>query len=139
MAIVKVPNFGITSATSSIATSQTTSSTSYTDLSTAGPSVTLSTGTKALVIVSASIRMQTDGQTAFMSYAVSGATTVAASDTVSLQKQQVSNQNELIRASAASVATLTAGSNTFTAKYRSSAANTSTFVDRSIVVIDLGS
>jgi hypothetical protein len=43
-----------------------------------------------------------------------------------------------IRASVATLTTLTAGSNTFTAKYRRSS-QTATFSDRSIVVIDLGS
>jgi hypothetical protein len=124
--------------TATVATSQTTTSTSYTDLTTAGPAVTLTTGTKALVIVTANIKMQTSGETAFMSYAVSGATTIAASDTVALAKMQnTSTQDDLIRASAASVATLTAGSNVFTSKYRSSAANTSTFLNRSIFVINL--
>lgn len=125
-------------ASATVATSQTTTSTTYTDLTTSGPAVTLTTGTKALVIVTALLRMQTSDILAYMSYAISGATTTAASDTVALVKQQDSaTQNNYIRASAASVATLTAGSNTFTAKYRSSAANTSTFQDRSIFVINL--
>jgi hypothetical protein len=70
---------------------------------------------------------------AYMSYAVSGLTTVAASDGRALQVQ---GQN-FTRASATSVITgLTPGSNTFTAKYRTSG-NTSTFRDRDIVVIPL--
>jgi len=122
-----------------VATSQTTTSTSYTDLATSGPAVTVTTGTKALVIVSGKLRVTQEG-TAFMSYAVSGATTVAGADAVALQKQNdtTSGVEDFIRASSASLVTLTAGSNTFTAKYRSSAGSkTATFADREIFVINL--
>jgi hypothetical protein len=126
-------------ATATVATEQVTSSTSYTDLTTAGPAVTLTTGTKALVIVTGSITAQTAGTSAFMSYTVSGATTIAASDTVALVKMQnTSTQNDLIRASAVSVPTLTAGSNTFTSKYRGDGAgNNNTFKNRTIFVMNL--
>jgi len=65
-------------AAATVATSQTTSSATYTDLATAGPAVTVTTGTKALVIVTTAFR-DTGGTNnlAWMSYAVSGATTVA--------------------------------------------------------------
>jgi hypothetical protein len=122
-----------------VATSQTTTSTSYTDLATSGPAVTVTTGTKALVIVSCKINVGQEG-TAFMSYAVSGATTVAGSDAVALQKQNdtTTSVEDFIRASSASLVTLTAGSNTFTAKYRSgSGAKTATFASREIFVINL--
>ena len=122
-----------------VATSQTTTSGSYTDLATSGPAVTVTTGTKALVIVSCKINVGQEG-TAFMSYAVSGATTVAGSDAVALQKQNdtTTSVEDFIRASSASLVTLTAGSNTFTAKYRSgSGAKTATFASREIFVINL--
>ena len=129
------------SATATVATNETTTSTSYTDLATAGPAVTITTGTKALVIVNAGLYNPTSGTTASMSYAVSGATTVGASDTWRLLSGAWTGANVVpwIRAGATYLATgLTAGSNTFTAKYAVSA-GTAYFRERTIVVIDMGS
>lgn len=119
-----------------VATSQTTSSASYTDLATAGPAVTVTTGTKALVIVTTAFR-DTGGTNnlAWMSYAVSGATTVAASDANAVAMISVNISKQNARMSAASVVTLTAGSNTFTAKYRTQ--NVTEYTDRSIFVMNL--
>jgi len=124
--------------TATVATAQNTTSTTYTDLTTAGPAVTVTTGTKALVIVSCLMSTGDTNVVSYMSYAVSGATTIAASDTVALQLKQNNSGSYIgIRASAASVATLTAGSNTFTAKYRLSADTDDSFSNRSIFVINL--
>ena len=121
-----------------VATAQTTTSTTYTDLTTAGPAVTLTTGTKALVIITCRIDGDGNNRTAYMSYAVSGASTVTASDSVSLSiKDPTQAQSNQVRASAASVVSLTAGTNTFTAKYRIDATNTGTFANREIFVINL--
>ncbi len=120
-----------------VATSETTSSTTYTDLTTAGPAVTVTTGTKALVIVTANMRDR-ESRANYMSYAVSGATTTAAADTralIMIDPQQPASINQM---SFANLATLTAGSNTFTAKYRTdSAAHSAAFANRSIFVINL--
>ena len=124
-----------------VETNQFTGSTSYTDLTTSGPAVTVTTGTKALVIVSSRIYSQTSSSTAYMSFAVSGATTTAASDDVALRVAQSSQTaNQAFRMSAASVATLTAGSNTFTAKYKwdgSGEVQQAHFQQREIFVINL--
>jgi hypothetical protein len=121
-----------------VATSQTTTSTSYTDLATAGPAVTVTTGTKALVIVTAyGTPPAAASNTMYMSYGVTGATTSAAVDTRAVAWFQTDNgQGQAHRASAASVVTLTAGSNTFTAKYRITG-STATFKDRDIFVMNL--
>ena len=116
------------SATATVATNQSTSSGSYTDLTTVGPSATLTTGTKVLVILSTWI----DG-TANVDFAISGATTRTASDTTSLQSSNVAP----FRFSMARIITVTAGSNTFTMKYK--AGSGGSFEDRQISVIDLGS
>jgi hypothetical protein len=71
-----------------------------------------------------------------MSYAVSGATTTSASDDWALGASGINGTGYQMRMSAASVATLTAGSNTFTAKYRSSSGQ-SAFKSRNIFVINL--
>jgi hypothetical protein len=121
-----------------VATNQTTTSTSYTDLTTSGPEVTVTTGTKALVIVTAYIDHAYAGAGGYMSYAVSGASTVSASDTVALFYPIHSlNYPQDLRASVASVVTLTAGSNTFTAKYRVTNVDSVGFKDRNIFVINL--
>jgi hypothetical protein len=125
-----------TSATATVATSQTTTSTSYTDLATAGPAVTLTTGTKALVIVSAHLTNSAE-QRGYMGFAVSGATTLAASDTRSLMRYITANQENGM-SFAVILNGLTAGSNTFTAKYRVGA-GTGTFYNRDINVMNLES
>ena len=51
---VKSPS-SISISTATVATNQTTTSLTFTDLATVGPSVTLTTGTKALVVITASI------------------------------------------------------------------------------------
>ena len=90
-------------ATATVATAQTTSSTSYTDLTTAGPAVTLTTGTKALVIVTSSMEdIGASNQVSYMSYAVSGATTIAASGAVGVAIQNAAI-NKKSRMSAASI------------------------------------
>jgi hypothetical protein len=79
-----------------------------------------------------------NNRSAYMSYAVSGASTVAASDTVALSIRNPSvAQTNIVRASAASVVTLTSGSNTFTAKYKVESVSTGTYSDREIFVINL--
>lgn len=122
-----------TTANALVATQETTVSTSYTDLTTSGPAVTVTTGTKVLVIVSSRQGNEPD---AIMntSYAVSGATTIAASDAVALTTRQ--GGYTFGSASKASVITVNAGSNTFTAKYK---VNTGTgyFQDREIFVMNL--
>jgi hypothetical protein len=127
-------------ASATVATQQSTTSTSYTDLATSGPAVTVTTGTKALVIVTGYLDAAADGfagVSAYMSYGVTGATTSAASDDRAIINQTVSGTNTNNRMSAASVVTLTAGSNTFTSKYRSSASRIVQFSNRDIFVMNL--
>jgi hypothetical protein len=125
-----------TSASATVATEQSTTSDSYTDLATSGPAVTLTTGTKALVIVTA--RVSNDANVkCYASYAVSGSSTIAASDDVAMWWQVVGGR--FSRWSTASrLSTLTAGSNTFTMKYKVES-STGYFSNREIIVIDLGS
>jgi len=127
------------SATATVASAQSTTSITFTDLTTAGPAVTLTTGTKVLVIVSAyCYQAGSPGMLARMDFAITGATTRAAANTTALITRGDTNGDVWGRASAANIVTVTAGSNTFTAKYM---VNTGTggWQDRSIIVIDLGS
>jgi hypothetical protein len=120
----------------SVAASQTTTSTTYTDLTTAGPSVTVTipASGKALVILTAAVFGSTGNAHAFMSFAASPAgTTIAPTDAQALEV----SANDEVRASATVLVTgLTPGSTTFTAKYRTSL-GTGTFANRDVVVIPL--
>lgn len=101
-----------------VSTSQTTTSTSYTDLATAGPAVTVTCGSRAIVMAQAFTSNSTQGNRSFLSVAVSGSSSVAAADDWAAIYES-GNAND-----GSSVSTtylfegLTAGSNTFTMKYR---------------------
>ena len=141
MAIVQVPSASAipANASATVATSQTTTSGSYTDLATAGPAVTLTTGTKVLVIISAfKYNSVSDGRV-YMDFAISGATTRSATDATALAHWSTIANGPRIRSTSASFVTVTAGSNTFTAKYKRDYDGTATFENRQITVIDLGS
>lgn len=118
-----------------VLTSQTTASTSYTALATAGPSVTVATGTRALVVVSFWGSVGTVGS-AVMSHAVSGATTIASSDSWSAVATSASAGQTVSPIGVAYHAGLTAGSNTFTAQYKVNT-GTGTFLYRKLFVIPL--
>ena len=126
------------SAVATVNTEQSTTSTSYTDLATSGPAVTLTTGTKALVLITASSYNSTADKQNFVSFTVSGASTVAVSDDWALLHKGVTSITEVSATRAQLVTGLTAGSNTFTLKYKVSG-GTGYFQRRQIAVIDLGS
>jgi len=131
----------ITNATATVATRESTTSGSFTDLTTAGPAVTLTTGTKVLVIVSGAIDTNAAvDSNGVMDFAISGATTRAATQTTSIRSGSTSmSSSKPLRFSSATIQTVTAGSNTFTAKYQSPSTNALFFANREILVIDLGS
>jgi hypothetical protein len=122
-----------------VLTSQTTSSATYVDLATAGPAVTLTTGTKALVIFSAISTVNAQARPARMSVAVSGASTVSASNNW-CALEVANNIGYAYTLNMSYVFTgLTAGSNTFTTKYQGDGTGVAEFSNRRIIVIDLGS
>lgn len=118
-----------------VATSQGTSSTSYTDLATVGPTVTVTTGVSAIVFLRANASNATATNVSSMCFAVSGASTVAAADSnsISLVNSGTAAGNRF--GAAFLVESLTPGSSTFQAKYKSSGATTATFADRQLAVI----
>ncbi len=119
-----------------VATSQTTTSTSYTDLATVGPAVTVTTSTSALVFPQAAMSNATASAGAFISYGITGATTVSAADTWAASCESAA-ANDVYRLGVVQLHTgLNPGSNTFTSKYRVTA-GTGTFVNRHIAVIPL--
>jgi len=117
-----------------VSASETTTSTSYVDLATTGPTQAATTGGRAIVVVSALISNSTAGANAYMSWAVSGASTIAASDTWALQHRDAGTTGALQASRFYLAEGLTSGSNTFTGKYKVSS-GTGTFVARQIVVM----
>jgi hypothetical protein len=111
-----------------VATSEGTATTSYTDLATSGPAVTMTTGTVAEVTLTAAIS-NSAANLSGMSFAVSGASTVPAADS----RAVIVTGTSQMRVSVTTVMSVTAGSNVFTAKYRA-AAGTATFVNRELIV-----
>lgn len=122
-----------TSAT--VATVESTASTSYTNLTTVGPAVTVTTGTTALVFFTTRMSNSGANNGTSSSVDISGATTIAASDDWNLRGGGRAAANGVERSSMAHLfTTLTAGSNTFTMKYKA-LAGTGTFTNRTITVI----
>lgn len=121
--------------TAIVATSETTASVSWVDLATAGPAVTVTTGTQALVSLYCDMSNSSASGFTFMGFAISGATTLAAANNTALQ---ISGTTTAFRLGHLIMVTgLTAGSNTFTAKYQVGTAGTGTWLDRHITVIPL--
>lgn len=122
--------------TSTVLTAQTTGSTGYGDLATVGPSRTVTTGANAIAFISAEIANDTNGVRSFVGVAVSGATTVAASDDDCLRYQVPGAFYSHRGMTAIMFDSLTPGANTFTMKYRVDA-GTATFQRRRLIVIAL--
>ena len=109
--------------------SETTTSTSYTDLATTGPSGTRTTGTTCLVTTTCELSNSGAG-TSNATFAISGATTTSAEDF-----RRIKNTGtDALRMSVQTFMSVTAGSNTFTMKYRVSS-GTGTFLARRIHVM----
>jgi hypothetical protein len=122
-------------ASATVATDQTTSSTTYADLATTGPAVTLTTGTDVIVTIDANIyRTAAASGAGHVAVAVSGATTIAAADANSVQIGIPAAGANIPCARTFKLTGLTAGSNTFTLKYKCST-GTFNFLDRDITVM----
>lgn len=124
--------------TAIVNTTETTTSSTYTDLATAGPAVTVTIGQSgmALVSISSGLNMGAAGVGfARVGVALSGANTLAAG-TNNAYIVQTSDTPHIRNGVAFLLTGLTAGSTTFTLKYAASA-NTATFADRAISVIPL--
>ena len=94
------------------------------------PSVTLSTGTTALVTISATMAISV-ASNAFVGFAVSGATTLAASTSLSAISTTTTNMTVSLTQI---VTGLTAGTNTFTLQYLVNPSQALTVTDRRIIV-----
>lgn len=117
---------------SNVGNSETSASTSYTDLATLGPEVTTTTGTRALVFLHTAME-NTAAAGTFMSFEVSGASSIAAADSAAINISGLAAERWRLGAGVM-VTTLTAGSNTFTAKYKVTS-GTGTWLTRQLSVI----
>lgn len=97
------------------------------------PSVTLATGTTALVTVKAALANDTTGQGAYCGVAVSGASTVAATVTECVYNGGTGGQF-ILASSQFVVSMANAGTHTFTMQYRVGGSGTATFGSRQIIV-----
>lgn len=125
-------------ANATVATAETTTSTSYVDLATSGPAVTVTIGANglALVIVTADLTNSGGNGISRMSFAVSGATTQASSNDFSTAYWAVTTSATNRQSGMFLLTGLAAGSTTFKAQYDVSA-NTGTFANRRISVVPL--
>src|ERR1044072_861619 len=107
----------------------TTASLTHTDLADGvGPSVTVATGTMAMVWIYCN-QYNTSGAAAWMTFEISGDTTLAASYINAVQMQGTDGDR---CGAGILIDTLTGGTNTFTAKYRVSTSGTGYFSQRRI-------
>jgi hypothetical protein len=127
------------SAASYVGANESTTSTSFTALTTAGPAVTLTTGTKAFLILSSRMEGASTATRGYMSYAVSGATTIAANEGRAQELKVVADQFIDQKSFGILITGLTAGSNTFTAQYKSQTGAIVYYTERRLAVIDMGS
>lgn len=117
-----------------VATSQTTTSTSYTDLTTSGPAVTVTVPASGqIIVVINSDIANTNVTTTRIGFALSGANTASAADTSALRYEDSAN---LVNTTVAviPVTGLTPGSTTVTLKYKV-ASGTGTFSNRRLTVL----
>ena len=127
-----------TTGNDTVTTGQTTSSSSFTDLTTVGPTVTLTTGTKALIMLTVQLDNQANNRQGTAAIEISGASSVSPSDGPAFHI--FSSSNTAVQATTTYIATgLTAGSNTFKVKYKAGGSTTVNFGERRLSVIDLGS
>lgn len=117
-----------------ISTDQSTTSTSYADLATPGPAVTVNIGANGAALVIIQGGPYGAATQKIMSYAISGANTASPVDEKGVRNDNAAYQGGM---TAVSLLTgLTAGSTTFTCKYKT-ASGTANFYNRTIIVIPL--
>jgi hypothetical protein len=123
----------------SVATDESTTSATYVDLTTPGPAVTHTVTASGTVKVTLSsvLYNTTSSRATFASFAMSGANTQVASDSLMLYYTTISGSAQMEASKVMIVSGLTPGATTFTMKYRSTAGGTGHFARRSILVEDM--
>lgn len=126
-------------ASATVLTQETTTSTTYADLATPGPSVAVTTGTQAFVWIASHISQTTATANTAASFEVSNAGSGVyqpATDNWSVLWQPPATGGGMRAGSILLLPALVAGSNTFKMKYRASA-GTGSFQWRTIMVLPL--
>lgn len=119
--------------TATVDTQQSTSSTSYTDLATSGPAVSVGVSASGTVRLSFSAEVENDSiNRTYIAFAISGATTTAAADATGAVMRNSAGDPITIGRSLI-LEGLTPGSTTFTMKYRVGG-GTGTYLNRQINV-----
>jgi len=121
-----------------VATDETTTSTSYADLATTTDQVTVNVGSSGLVVVFIQAQMYntTTNDFCWVGFAVSGASTVSASDGQAMFYESYAAASAHQSGTSFLVTGLTAGATTFKLKYRVNA-GTGHFLNRAIAAIPL--
>lgn len=114
-----------------VETSESTTSTSYTNLATAGPAVTVTSGPQLIIHTTADLVCNTAGQTARTTFNISGASSITENDIRALKNTSTTN----LRATVTTVMSVTPGVNTVTMVYRTSGTSTATFANRRLLVL----
>jgi hypothetical protein len=127
----------ITPVVARVETFQTTNSTVFTDLATAGPQVQVYVATKALVTVTTAFDSAAVGAGGFMSVAVGAPTNFAATTSRALETYSYQAANIGGQYSQTFLVDTVAGLNTFTAKYRSTSATAARFGWRQLTVVGI--
>lgn len=121
---------------SAVTTSESTTSTSYVNLATVGPAVTLTTGTKALMWWRAYTQNNTIDTATWMAPAITGASSITATDASAASLDGVTAANAFSIVGFHMEDGLTPGVNTFTLQYRVTA-GTGTYGFRELCVMAL--
>lgn len=128
----------ITAATAAVGSAESTSSTTFTDLATAGPAVTVTIGPSGILLVGFDARIDnnTAAKWSAMSFALSGGNTRAAGDGEAIEVNQNVAALPLHFGASYMITGLAAASTTITAKYRvRDGVTTGTFDERRLWVI----
>lgn len=116
-----------------VETQETTTSSSYTDLSTVGPEITMTTRSRVFCFINANC-LNSDAANSYASLEVSGASSITASDTRGVVVDLEAGNN--VRCGVCTLLAVTPGSNTFTMKYRVQS-GTGTFKNRRLIIWSL--
>lgn len=119
--------------TNTISTGESTTSTSYTDLATVGPTVTCNTGTRAFYFATSQISLNVSGASIQVGLEVSGQTTKPAATVMTMDGFDEDKSQRW--GNCGFFEDLVPGENTFTLKYRVPSGNTGAFSDRSLTIM----
>lgn len=145
-AAVTADKLGTGAVTARVSASETTTSTSYTDLSTTTDTVTAVIGANGMALVSlycGTIQNDTSADYSLVAFVVSGANTIAAADSganmfsLKLRNAAASVVGDWGFGGSQLLTGLTPGSTTFKMKYRVAVGGTGTFAERKISVVPL--